>query len=81
MNEQEVLDFINTNVRAEKGNRITELSKLTDTSLDSFGITVLFLELDSEYSYFKYVSPNVDPFSTINFRDITIKEVIDKCLS
>lgn len=76
-----VLEFINTAIRAEKGNRVTPESKLVDSDLDSFGFTVIFLDLDTKYNYFKDVMAGTDPFSTIDFQSITIQEVIDKCLS
>ena len=77
---KEVLEFINAVVREEKGNRVTVDSLLIDADLDSFGITVLFLELDGEYEYFSDVPDDVDTFSTIDFPTITIKEIVDKCL-
>jgi len=43
---EEVLEFINTTIREEKGDRVAIDSTLIDASLDSFGIRVLFIELD-----------------------------------
>ena len=76
----EVLDFINVTIREEKGTRVNIESTLLDAELDSFGITVLFLELDEQYDYFIDVPSDVDPFSTIPFETITIKEMVDKCI-
>jgi acyl carrier protein len=78
--EQEVLDTINKLIRDEKGNRVTYESKLRDADLDSFGHTVLFLELDNAYQIFEDIPAGEDPFSTIPWDTITIKEVIEKCL-
>jgi len=78
---EEVLDFINTTIREEKGSRVTIASKLIDSELDSFGYTVLFLELDEKYGYFSDIPVEVDPFSTIDFPTISVEEMITKCLS
>lgn len=76
----EVLDEINKLIRQEKGNRVTLENKLHEAELDSFGTVTLFLELDQKYNYFGDVPDGEDVFTTINFAEITIQEVVDKCI-
>lgn len=78
--EAEVLEFINKTIHSEKGVNVQVGQKLIDAELDSFGITVLFMDLDTEYQYFKDVPDDVDPFTLIDFQHITIKEMVDQCL-
>lgn len=78
--ETEVLDKINEIIREEKGNRVTINDTLVDASLDSFGITVLFIALDDEYGYFKDIPEGEDVFATIPYATITIREIVSKCL-
>lgn len=76
----EVLDEVNRLIRQEKGNRVTLDNKLHEAELDSFGTVTLFLELDQKYHYFGDVPDGEDVFKTINFAEITIQEVVDKCI-
>lgn len=76
----EVLYEVNRLIRQEKGNRVTLDNKLHEAELDSFGTVTLFLELDQKYHYFGDVLDDEDVFKTINFAEITIQEVVDKCI-
>ena len=76
----EVLDEVNRLIRQEKGNRVTLDNKLYEAELDSFGTVTLFLELDQKYHYFGDVPDGEDVFKTIDFAEITIQEVVDKCI-
>lgn len=76
----EVLDELNKLIRQEKGNRVTLESKLYEAELDSFGTVTVFLELDQKYNYFGDVPDGEDVFTTINFAEITVQEVVDKCI-
>lgn len=76
----EVLDEVNRLIRQEKGNRVTLDNKLHEAELDSFGTVTLFLELDQKYHYFGDVPDGEDVFKTIDFAEITIQEVVDKCI-
>ncbi len=77
---EETLEVINGLIREEKGNRVTLDSTLLDADMDSFGITMLFLDLDDKYDYFKDIPADVDPFTTINYGEITIQEIVDQCI-
>jgi len=78
---EEILKLINDTIREEKGTRVDINSTLLDAELDSFGITMLFLALEDEYNYFDKAGLGEDPFSEIKYDTITIKEILDTCLS
>ena len=76
-----VLDRINEIVREEHGNRVDETSKVLDTDLDSFGLTMLFITLDQEYKYFEKAGYTDDVAGKIPYATLTISEMIDVCVS
>jgi len=78
--EQDILDTMNQVIREEKGMRVTINSSLKDANLDSFGYTVLFLELDDKYNIFIDVPVGEDPYATIDWDTITVREVIERCM-
>jgi len=78
--EQGILADINIVIREEKGTRVTLDSTLLDADLDSFGTTVLFLDMDTKYEIFADVPADVDPFKSIDWNTFTIRELVDKCL-
>jgi len=80
INTQDILNVINRVIREEKGSRVKLEDKLQSANLDSFGYTVLFLNLDDKYGIFNDIPEDVDPFSTIDWKTITVQEVINKCL-
>lgn len=77
---EEILEFINSKIREEKGNRVTLDSLLIDAELDSFGVTVVLLDIDEEYDYFTKAGYGEDPWKEIQFATISIKEIVDSCL-
>ena len=77
----EVLTVINEIVREEKGTRVTIGSLLRDAELDSFGITMLFIALEDEYGYFAKAGIEEDPFKMIAYDTITIREIVETCMS
>jgi len=88
--EQEVLDFLNTKIREEHGNRVTLESKWMDAGVDSFGTTMVFLDMDEKYgcfpnTWFKTVtnwSDRVDPNTKdILVHGITIREIVEKAIN
>jgi hypothetical protein len=79
--EKEVMDFINEIIVEEHGYRLQPNQKLIESEIDSFSMTTLFLELDEKYEYFKDVPDGTDPFKTIDFENITLQDLINKCLS
>ena len=80
MTNAEILDFINTEVRNEKGTRVTIDSLWKDTNLDSFGHTMVFCALDDKYQYFSKAGYGKNPFAEIPYSTLTVAEVIDTCM-
>jgi len=81
MNRNEIKEFVYQCIKDEYGtDDLNENTKIVDTGMDSFGITTFFLSLDSKFKYFGEHIEGVDPFSKIDIKNITIKEVIDRCL-
>ena len=77
----EILNAINEISVAEKGSRVSNLEAMVrDLDLDSFGYTVLMLGLDDKFGLFSDVPEGTDPFSTIDWDNITIKELVDRCM-
>ena len=77
--DEEILETFNKAIRNEHGNRVTLDSLLIDADLDSFGITMVLLEMDDNYKYFHKGSFGEDPFAEIPYYTISIKEIIDIC--
>ena len=78
--EAEILETLNKAIRNEKGNRVTIDSKWTDAEVDSFGTVMIMMELDSKYGIFKNVLDGEDQFKGINFEELTIRELVQKCM-
>lgn len=76
--QQQMLASINKIIREEKGSRVTEKSLLTDAQLDSFGITVLMLDIDAQYNIFGSLDSKIDPFSCIKYDTLTIQDTLNK---
>jgi len=58
---------------------LDESKKIVDMGMDSFSIVSFFLLIDNEFHIFKDIEEGIDPFSTIDINNITLKEVIDIC--
>lgn len=86
--EQEVLDFLNTNIREEHGNRVTLDSKWMEAEVDSFGTTVVFMNMDDKYpgrydnEWFGSVQNWVDHTTPegLEVQGITIREIVNRAL-
>lgn len=88
--ENEILEFLNLKIRAEHGNRVTLESKWMDAGVDSFGTTMVFLDMDEKYGcfpneWFKSIKNWVDKIDPetkeILVRGITIQEIVTKVLN
>ncbi|WAK44649.1 hypothetical protein vBAmePPT11V19_00023 [Alteromonas phage vB_AmeP_PT11-V19] len=70
---KEVLEFINKAIALENGQPVTSSSKLSDSGLDSLGLTLFVEELDEEYGLLKN---NPDYLGLL---DISVDTLITKC--
>lgn len=75
MNRHELLMELNELIESENGNHIDEYTKIVDSGIDSFGITMVFIEIEKKYNIY-----SKEEFKTIPFDTITPKEVIDRIL-
>ena len=74
--EEEITQFVNKLIRHEHGKAMRDRTdKLVDTGIDSFGITVVTLELENEYG----ILTN-GQLTRIEMKDITLGDIIDMVL-
>jgi len=55
-------------------------SLFSDAELDSLGTVITIAILESEYPFFKDLPDDVDAISTIDFKTLTVRELIKKCV-
>jgi len=70
---EDTLKFLNKRIREEHGKRVTADSMWTEAEVDSFGTTVIFLDMDAKYGNFSN-----DWFSTIDWKSLTIQYILDR---
>lgn len=76
--EKEKLEFIRKHIRIEHGKFVQDPNTLLiNCELDSFGILVVLMDIDSEYGIFKEVPEGIDPMSVIDFKTLTIQDILD----
>ena len=78
--KQEIFDFINETIVDEKGKAITIDDKFTDSDLDSLGILVTLITIDSEYPIFKDI-PEDEQLEYINVPELTMRYLVTLCKS
>ena len=67
------LDEINRLIRDEHGKRVKPSDKLVDSEVDSFGLTMVLLELDELYGCF-----GKEWFKETSIPDLTIQDMLDR---
>ena len=74
--EEEIIQFVNKLIRQEHGKAMRDRTdKLVDTGIDSFGITMVILELEMEYGIL-----TDEQLTRIEIKDITLGDIIDMVL-
>ena len=74
--EEEITQFVNKLIRHEHGKAMRDRAdKLVDTGIDSFGITMVILELETEYGIL-----TEEQLTRIEIKDITLGDIIDMVL-
>lgn len=66
VNINEFMNDLNTFIRDENGNRISENDTIVSSGVDSFGFTMVMLNMDSKYEMF-----SSDWLKTIDHKSIT----------
>ena len=74
--EEEIIQFVNKRIRQEHGKAMRDRAdKLVDTGIDSLGITIVILELESKYGIL-----TDEQLTRIEIKDITLGDIIDMVL-
>ena len=74
--EEEITQFVNKVIRQEHGKAMRDRAdKLVDTGIDSLGITIVILELETEYGIL-----TDEQLTRIEIKDITLGDIIDMVL-
>lgn len=71
VSEKELLDFINSSIEDEYGNSISVDDPIAGSGIDSFGVTMVLLEVNQKYPIW-----NSDEFGDIDFLHITPKDIL-----
>lgn len=75
MNEDSLLNELNTIIKEEGGHSINSLEKLVDSGIDSFDFTMILIAIDHKYGIYPK-----EEFSKLNFAELTPKEIIERIL-
>lgn len=77
--KQKILDRLNEIIVEEKGFRVTMNSNFSDADLDSLGTVMTIATLEADYPIFHDVPIDADALSTIDFKTLTIRDLVNKC--
>lgn len=80
MSKQEVLDAINKIIVSEYGNSLTMDCLLTDSELDSLGMTLFILQLDAKFNILKDKPADQSDFDYLGIETLTIRYLVHKCV-
>lgn len=75
MNRSTLLNEINELIESEMGTPITEEDKIIDSGIDSFGMSMVILELNGKYGVY-----NQTEFENLDFANLTMADAIDRVL-
>lgn len=70
---EEVLSYLNSKIREEHGNRVSMDSVWKDAEVDSFGTTMVLLEMNDKYGCF-----NKEWFKESNITELNIREIVER---
>ena len=74
--EKEITQFVNKVIRQEHGKAMRDKTdRLVDTGIDSFGITMVIIELEGKYG----ILTN-EQLARVEIKDITLGDIIDMVL-
>ena len=79
--KQTILERLNEIIVEEKGTPISMGDTWQDTNLDSLGTVITFAMLEAEYPIFKHLDNEADALATIDWTNLTIRELIKQCVS
>ena len=74
--EKEITEFVNKVIRQEHGKAMRDKTdRLVDTGLDSFGITMVIIELEGKYG----ILTN-EQLARVEIKELTLGDIIDMVL-
>ena len=73
--EEEALAFLNKRIREEHGNPVKIDNLFIDSQVDSFGMTVIFLDMDDKYHCF-----NNEWFKTVDWKSTTVESIVKRAV-
>ena len=74
--EKEITQFVNKVIRQEHGKAMRDRAdKLVDTGIDSFGITMVIIELEGKYG----ILTN-EQLARVEIKELTLGDIIDMVL-
>lgn len=76
---EEVLEFLNSRIREEHGNRVTLDNVWPDAEVDSFGTTVVFLDMDEKYGCFS--NTWFRSLTKEQWGMLTIREIVERAVN
>lgn len=75
-----VLAKINEIILDEKGIATGIDSKFLDSQLDSLGVMLTLITIDSEYPIFKDIAHDADVVEYLGVQTLTMRELVNKCV-
>lgn len=76
MSKEKILEYINTALEEEHGEPIGYENTLISSGVDSFGLTMVLVNIDHKYNIYPK-----EVFSTLNFAEVTANDVIERVLN
>lgn len=77
MTKQEILDRINEIIEEEKGKAVPIDGKFIDSELDSLGISIALMTIDSE---FPIIDDEVeDELEALDIENLTMRDLVHQC--
>lgn len=73
MNRQEILEFINSIIEEEHGNKVTEEQLLVECGIDSFGYAILWTSISAKYD----ISFSKEESNGIDYKVFTVTNMLD----
>lgn len=80
MSKQEVFDFINKCIVSEYGKPIGVNDLLIDSELDSLGMTLVLLQVNSKFNIFMDMPKDQSEFDYLGIPTLTMRGLIAKCV-
>lgn len=69
----DTIETLNGFLKAEHGNPVSIENMWSDTSIDSFGTTMVFCDLDEKYGCF-----NKDWLNSVDWSTLAIKDIVER---